>query len=94
MTQGTAIAKKIYANGLIKFEVKAGDTTDQVTVDPIKDEIPGLDHLANCQVGDDFFVTVEIIPPRTSTLTHLQILSIDGPARERSSQFSGFRCRE
>jgi len=92
MTQGTATVKKISPDGqIVEFDVKLGEVNDKLVVDFSigsigAQEILGLEHLFGCQIGDDFFVTAETIPPRTSTLTHVQVTAFDGPARERSAR--------
>ena len=89
MAKGTATVVKISPDGRrIKFEVKLEGVTDELVVDFSKEsigkqQILGLEHLFGCEIGDDFFVTGETIPPRTSTLTHIQVTAFDGPARER-----------
>ena len=91
MSKGIATVKKIRGGGTsIDFEVRAEGCTDEFTVSfnhraVGEQKILGLERLFGCNVGDRFHVTVEIYPPRTSTLTHLVITAFNGPAKKHDS---------
>lgn len=77
MDKGTAKVVSVDTNRM-GFKVTCGDITDNLTVwftgyMTGKQDIQGLEHLWGAQVNDMFEVDVEIIPPRTSTLTHLDV---------------------
>ncbi len=67
----------------MEFEVKCGDITDSLTVwftghMTGKQDILGLERLFGAQAGDEFTVDLEIISPRTSTETRLDIKAFTG----------------
>jgi hypothetical protein len=90
MNTGIATVTKVDV-GQMEFEVNYGATKDTITVWFVghvigKQDIAGLEHLFGAQVGDAFPVRLEIIPPRTSTLTHLDVKAFIGQARERPAE--------
>ncbi len=92
MDKGIATVTKVDIDRM-EFEVKCGGTKDKLTVwftghMTGKQNITGLEHLFGTQIGDSFSVQLEIIPPRTSTLTHLDVKAFIGPARKRLAEKS------
>lgn len=89
MDKGTA---KVVSTGTdrMEFEVRCDKITDSLTVwftghMAGRQDILGLERLFGAQMGDEFTVDLEIIPPRTSTKTHLDIKAFTGKRQEHKA---------
>lgn len=89
MNKGTATVKSVRTDSM-EFEVKCGDITDSLTVwftghMAGRQDILGLERLFGAQMGDEFTVDLEIIPPRTSTKTHLDVKAFTDKRQEHKA---------
>lgn len=78
---GIAEVTAVYDNR-VDFNVEAAGYKDVFTVwfdQRIDQEVLGLERLFGCRVGNQFAVTVEIVPPGTSTQTHLVVTAFGLP---------------
>lgn len=77
------IARTNFSEGIVVISLKVkrkilGQISDDVAVTP---QIAGWSKLSTTKAGDPIKVEVELIPPRTSTLTHLNVTKIIGIKR-------------
>ncbi|MBI4359170.1 MAG: zinc ribbon domain-containing protein [Candidatus Nealsonbacteria bacterium] len=89
--QATGAIKSL-ARDVSTISISAMGVSEDVPVTP---DTPGYQELSAGQVGSQVKVEVELIPPRTSTLSHLRIIEIVGvvssaaPAAEKKCSHCG-----